>query len=94
MVSIATPYIILENGGGPTKSIHSRSSLIVEHLNWCQIKALTHVFFPVVRYVNHLISIFMNVNENFRNERKNHRKIKEFTYKITNSFNLTPMLVL
>ena len=42
-------------------------------------------FHPVVLYENCLISIFMNINENFSNERKkNLRKIKGCTYKITN----------
>ena len=41
-------------------------------------------FYPVVLYENDLISIFININENFRNERQNLRKIKGCTYKITN----------
>ena len=40
-------------------------------------------FHPVVLYENYLICIFMNINENFRNERKNLRKIKGCTYKMT-----------
>ena len=41
-------------------------------------------FHPVVLYENFLIFIFMNINENFCNERKNLRKIKGCTYKMTN----------
>ena len=41
-------------------------------------------FHPVVLYENNLICIFMNINENFCNERKNLRKIKGCTYKMTN----------
>ena len=41
-------------------------------------------FHPVVLYENYLICIFMNINENFCNERKNLRKIKGCTYKMTN----------
>ena len=53
-------------GGRPTNSIISRVLLIPEHQNWCQIKAYTHVFLLVVRFVNHLICIFMNINENLQ----------------------------
>ena len=64
MVSMPTSYMILKIGGGPTNSIISRVLPILEHYNWCQIKAKTHVFFPVVRFVNHQICIFKNINEN------------------------------
>ena len=42
------------------------------------------IFHPVVLYENYLICIFMNINENFYNERKNLRKITGCTYKKTN----------
>ena len=35
-------------------------------------------------YANYLISIFMNINENFRNERNDLRKIKWCAYKVIN----------
>ena len=41
-------------------------------------------FYPVVLYVNDLICIFMNINENFCIKRKSLRKIKGCTYKMTN----------
>ena len=41
-------------------------------------------FHPVVLYENYLNCIFMNINENFCNERKDLRKIKGCTYKMTN----------
>ena len=41
-------------------------------------------FHPVVLDENFLICIFMNINESFCNERKNLRKIKGCTYKMTN----------
>ena len=41
-------------------------------------------FYPVVLYENYPICIFMNINENFSNERENLRNIKGCTYKITN----------
>ena len=40
-------------------------------------------FHPVVLYENYLICIFMNINENFCNERKKFRKIKGCSYKMT-----------
>ena len=42
------------------------------------------LFHPVVLYENYLICVFMNINENFCNERKHRRKIKRCTYKMTN----------
>ena len=68
MVSMATNYMILKNGVSPTKQIISRVLLILEHLTWYKIKALTQAFPPMVRYVNHLIFIFMNINESHKNE--------------------------
>ena len=41
-------------------------------------------FHPAVPNENYLICIFVNINENFCNERKNLRKIKGCTYKMTN----------
>ena len=70
MVSMAIPYMIIMNGGRPTNSILSRVLLIIENYNCCQIKAQIHVIPPVVSYVNYLICIFMNTNENLKNEVK------------------------
>ena len=38
----------------------------------------------MIDYANSLISISMNINENFKNERKIVEKFKGLTYKITN----------
>ena len=70
MVSMATRYMILKTGGRPTKSIVSRVLLFLEHKTWYQIKAKTQTFLPMVRYVNYPICIFMNINENLKNEVK------------------------
>ena len=70
MVSMATRYMILKTVGRPTKSIVSSVLLILEHKTWYQIKAKTKTFLPVVRYVNYLVYIFMNINENLKNEVK------------------------
>ena len=37
-------------------------------------KDKTHVFLPVVRYVTHLTCIFMNINENLKNEVTSYKK--------------------
>ena len=50
----------------PANSIISRVLLILEHYNLCQIKAKTHVFLPVVKFINNQISIFMSINENLK----------------------------
>ena len=60
------PLLILKTGGRPTKYIVSRVLLFLEHKTWYQIKAKTQDFFPMVRYVNYLICIFMNINENLK----------------------------
>ena len=54
-------------GGRPTNAIISGVLLILEHYNWCQIKAEKDVFNPVVIFANHLVCIFMNSNENLKN---------------------------
>ena len=76
MVSMATLYMIHKNGGMLTKSIVSRVLLILEHTTWYQIEALTHAVLPVVKYVNHLICIFMIINESMKKELKYHKKHK------------------
>ena len=68
MVSMATLYMILKNGGRPTKSIVSRVLSYTRAINGTKLKLRHRPFFPVVRYVNHLICIFMNINVNMKNE--------------------------
>ena len=69
MVSMATRYMILKTGGVATKSIVSRLLLFLEHTPWYQIEAKTYTFLPMVRYINYLICIFMNINENLKKMR-------------------------
>ena len=64
MVSMATRYMILKTGDSPKKSIVSSVLLFLEHKTWYQIEAKTKTLLPMVRYVNYLICIFMNINEN------------------------------
>ena len=68
MVSMVTRFMILKNGGYPSKSLVSTVLLIIEHKTWYQIKAETQTFRHIVRFVNYLICIFMNINENLKNE--------------------------
>ena len=72
MVSMATRYMILKTGGISTKSIVSRVLLFREQKPWYQLEDKIHTFFPMVRYiyVYYLICIFMNINEDLKNEVK------------------------
>ena len=58
MVSMATPYMILRNSS-PTNSILSAYSRL---LKFVSNYSLDTYLFTVVRYVNHLIYIFMDIN--------------------------------
>ena len=49
---------------------------------WYQMNSELSNVFLTVRYVKHLICIFMNINVNMRNQRKM-QKNKGYTYKIT-----------
>ena len=73
MISMATLYMILKNGGMLTKAIVSRMLLIPEHYTWYQIEAKTQAVLPVLKYVNHLIFIIMIINESMKNELKYHK---------------------
>ena len=64
--SMAIPYMILGNGGTPTKSILSRAHLSSNTKIFVKFKAWTYAFLSVVRYVNHIICIFMNINKNIK----------------------------
>ena len=76
MVVMATFYMILEMGGGGGGGVGLQiQSYLRFYLSYSikigfKIKAKTHVFLPVVRLVNHLICIFMDINENYKNEVK------------------------
>ena len=49
---------------------------ILDYQTCSQIKVETLHFNPIVGYTNYLIYIFMNIDENIRNKRKNVRKFK------------------
>ena len=44
---------------------------------WYQSDAETKLFYSVVKYVNYLIGISININENYRSNRKFVYKIKQ-----------------
>ena len=64
MVSMATRRMILKTGGSPTKPIVFSVLLFLDYKTWYQIEAKTKTLLPMVRYVNYIICIFMNINEN------------------------------
>ena len=49
---------------------------ILDYQTYYQIKVETLHFNPIVCNTNYLICIFMNINSNIRNKRKNVRKFK------------------
>ena len=58
----------LRMGGRPTNSIISRVLLILEHKIGVKLKLrYNHVFVHVLRYVNLLTFILININENLKN---------------------------
>ena len=63
---MVTRNAILKNGGAPTKSITSKLLLIVGYQTWYQIKAKTKALYPMVKYTNYLICVFMNIYENLK----------------------------
>ena len=86
--SMATNYATLKNGVYVQKSHLSAAT----HHRVLNLVPNLPLDIPVLfrdEYANDLISIFMNINENFRDERKNLRKIKGCTYKITNGLPVT-----
>ena len=94
---MATHYATFKNGDIHTKILISKQQLILENLTYYQINPETYHFFLLVGYGNYLVSIFKYINENIRNKR-NGRKIKGCTYKITNispaTYSRVPKLVL
>ena len=44
--------------------------IALENQTWHQTDAKIQTFYLLMRYANYLVIIFMNINENIRNERK------------------------
>ena len=53
----------------PTKCLLFQLPLALEYQTWNQIYAKLQQFYLMIKYANYLIIIFMNINENIRNER-------------------------
>ena len=68
MVSMATHYAILKNEGLPTKNTHISAATHPRKLNLVSNYFLDIVLLPDCRYANNLVFMFMNFNENIRNE--------------------------
>ena len=85
MVSMATYFVILKNGSVTTKyTPHiSQQQLILQLLTWDQISRKTKHIYMMVRYAYYLIYIFINFNENIRNEWKIVKKSRGCAYKTT-----------
>ena len=56
--------------GVPRKIFICQLVIALERQTWYQTKAKTPTFYLLIRYANYLVVIFMNINENIRNERK------------------------
>ena len=69
MVSMATQNVLLKNGDAPTKVPISQQLFVLNFKILYQLNVMTE-FYPMSRYVNYQICIFMNINENIRNKRK------------------------
>ena len=76
---------ILENEGDiPSKLLVSQQLIALKLQTWCQLIAMTQPFISTVICSSCLIYIFMKININIRTKKKNAKKIKGYTYKITN----------
>ena len=56
--------------GVPRKFLIFQLVIASESQTWYQTEAKIPTFYLLIRYANYLIVIFMNINENIRNERK------------------------
>ena len=57
----------------PSKCLLFQLPIALEYQTWNQIYAKVQPFYLMIKYTKYLIIIFININENIRNER-NHRK--------------------
>ena len=67
MVSMATNYAILKNWGKRTDMLISQQHLILDYCT--KLIPVHNNLILVNRCSSNLISILVNINENFRNER-------------------------
>ena len=55
--------------GVPRKFLIFQLVIALENQTWYQTDAIIQTFYLLIRYANNLIIIFMNINENAKNER-------------------------
>ena len=60
----------VKSRGLPRKLLIFQLVIALENQTWYQTDAKIQTFYLLIIYVNYLIIIFMNINENNRNERK------------------------
>ena len=53
-----------------TKCILFQLPISLEYQTWYPLYAKVQPFYLIIKHAKHLIIIFININENFRNERK------------------------
>ena len=61
--------------GEKSRGVHRKCLIFqlviaLESQTWYQTDAKIPIFYLLIRYANHLIIIFMNINENIRNDKK------------------------
>ena len=56
--------------GVPRRILIFQLVIALESQTWYQTEAKIPTFYLMIRYANYLVVIFMNINENIRNERK------------------------
>ena len=59
----------------PRKFLNFQLPIAIKYQTWYQINAKVEPIYIMIRYANYLIIIFMNINENIRNERKSKNKM-------------------
>ena len=58
-----------KQSGVPRKFLIFQLVIALENQTWYQTDAKIQTFNLLIRYANYLIIIFMNINENIKNER-------------------------
>ena len=75
--------------GVPRKFLIFQLVIALESQTWYQTEAKIPTFNLLIKYANYLIVIFMNINENIRNERKSWKTLMRMylqNYSYLNSY--------
>ena len=86
---MATQNALLKNRDAPTKVLIPQQLLVLNFKILYQLNVMTDELYPMFRYVNYQIGIFMNINENIRNKRKIIKKLGGIHAKLSTSQLLT-----